>query len=105
MNEGLQFVTRHGAAVVFAAVFIEHLGVPLPATPWLLPAGALAATGKINLFVAILAAAFGSILASSVWGHCSAALMPGAKAIIQWSSPPSELRVRSAKTQTENANT
>jgi membrane protein DedA with SNARE-associated domain len=50
MNEVLQFVTRHGAAVAFAAVFIEQLGVPLPATPWLLAAGALAATGKINLF-------------------------------------------------------
>jgi len=67
MNEVLQFVTRHGAAVVFAAVFIEQLGVPLPATPWLLAAGALAATGKIDLFVAIITATFASILASAIW--------------------------------------
>jgi membrane protein DedA with SNARE-associated domain/rhodanese-related sulfurtransferase len=67
MNEVLQFVTRHGAAVVFAAVFIEQLGVPLPATPWLLAAGALAATGKINLFVAITTATFGSVLAGAIW--------------------------------------
>jgi membrane protein DedA with SNARE-associated domain len=36
-----------------AAVFVEQLGVPLPAAPWLLAGGALAATGKINLFAAI----------------------------------------------------
>src|SRR6185503_8039365 len=53
MDEVLQFVTEHGGAVVFVAVFIEQLGVPLPATPWLL------AAGKINLFVAIVSAAFG----------------------------------------------
>jgi membrane protein DedA with SNARE-associated domain len=67
MNETLEFVVRHGAALVFAAVFIEQLGVPLPATPWLLAAGALATTGEINWFTALSAATFGSILADAIW--------------------------------------
>ena len=45
MNETLEFLIRHGAAVVFAAVFVEQMGVPLPAAPWLLAAGALIGTG------------------------------------------------------------
>src|SRR6185295_18669638 len=67
MNETLEVVVRHGAALLFAAVFVEQLGVPLPAAPWLLAAGALAATGKINWFVAITAATVGSVLADLIW--------------------------------------
>ena len=67
MNETLEFLVRHGVAVLFAAVFVEQLGVPLPAAPWLLAGGALAATGKINWFVALTAATFGSVLADSIW--------------------------------------
>src|SRR6058998_967942 len=67
MNETLEFLVRHGAAVLFAAVFVEQMGVPLPAAPWLLAAGALAATGRINWFVALTAATFGSVLADLIW--------------------------------------
>src|SRR5947207_6676334 len=67
MNEILEFVVRHGAAVLFAAVFVEQLGVPLPAAPWLLAGGALAADGKISPLVAITAATFGSLLADLIW--------------------------------------
>src|SRR5437016_12679157 len=67
MNETLAFVVRHGAAVLFAAVFVEQLGIPLPAAPWLLAAGALSVTGKMNWVVALSAAAFGSVLADLIW--------------------------------------
>ena len=67
MNDTLQFLVRHGATLLFVAVFVEQLGVPLPAAPWLLAAGSLAATGKINWFVAITAATFGSVLADLIW--------------------------------------
>src|SRR5213594_1596968 len=67
MNETLEFLVRHGVAVLFAAVFVEQLGVPLPAAPWLLAGGALAATGKINWFVALGAATVGSVLADLIW--------------------------------------
>jgi membrane protein DedA with SNARE-associated domain len=67
MNETLEFLMRHGPVVVFAAVFVEQMGVPLPAAPWLLAAGALVAGGKTNWFVALSAAVFGSLLADLIW--------------------------------------
>ena len=67
MNETLEFLVRHGATVLFAAVFIEQMGVPLPAAPWLLAAGALAGTGKMNWLAALSAAAFGSMIADTIW--------------------------------------
>src|SRR5437899_9402308 len=67
MNEILEFVVRHGAAVLFAAVFVEQLGIPLPAAPWLLAGGALAAGGEINWLTALSAATFGSMLADLIW--------------------------------------
>jgi len=67
MNETLEFLVRHGAAVLFAAVFVEQMGLPLPAAPWLLAAGALAGTGKMNWFVALSAAVIGSVLADVIW--------------------------------------
>src|SRR6185503_12993471 len=67
MNETLEFLMRHGPVLVFAAVFVEQIGVPLPAAPWLLAAGALAATGEINWLVAIGVATVGSLLADAIW--------------------------------------
>ena len=67
MNETLEFLVRHGAAVLFVAVFIEQMGVPLPAAPWLLAAGALSGAGKMSWLVSLLAASLGSLLADLVW--------------------------------------
>ena len=67
MNEALEFLVRHGAAVVFAAVFIEQLGLPIPAAPVLLAAGALIVPGKMHWLMAVSAAVFGSLLADSIW--------------------------------------
>ena len=67
MNETIEFLVRHGPAVLFGAVFLEQMGVPLPAAPWLLATGALVGTGEMNWFVALSAAAFGSVLADLIW--------------------------------------
>jgi membrane protein DedA with SNARE-associated domain/rhodanese-related sulfurtransferase len=67
MNEILDFLTRHGPTVLFAAVFVEQMGVPLPASPWLLAAGALGATGKPHWYSALAAGACGSLLADAIW--------------------------------------
>jgi len=42
MNETLSFLTRHGYTVLFVWVFAEQIGLPLPAVPILIAAGALA---------------------------------------------------------------
>src|SRR6266850_3619928 len=67
MNETHEFLVRHGTAVLFAAVFVEQIGIPLPAAPWLLAAGALAGAGEMNWFVALTAAVIGSLLADLIW--------------------------------------
>jgi membrane protein DedA with SNARE-associated domain/rhodanese-related sulfurtransferase len=67
MAEILDFLTRHGPSVLFAAVFVEQMGVPLPASPWLLAAGALGATGKPHWYSALAAGASGAMLADIIW--------------------------------------
>jgi membrane protein DedA with SNARE-associated domain/rhodanese-related sulfurtransferase len=67
MNGPLEFLVRHGAAVLFVAVFVEQMGVPLPAAPWLLAAGALCGTDKMSWAIALLAATFGSLVADTIW--------------------------------------
>ena len=39
--------------MLFAAVFVEQIGVPLPALPWLFAAGALIGAGRMNWLVAL----------------------------------------------------
>jgi membrane protein DedA with SNARE-associated domain len=67
MNDTLEFLVRHGTTVLFAVVFIEQMGVPLPDAPWLLAAGTLSAGGKMNWWMALAAATFSSLLADMIW--------------------------------------
>jgi len=67
MNETFAFLVRHGTVVLIAAVFVEQIGAPLPAAPWLFAAGALVGAGKMNGAVALAAATFGSLLADGIW--------------------------------------
>ena len=67
MNESIAFLVRHGSAVLFAALFVEQMGVPLPAAPWLLAAGALIGTHKMNWVAALLASAIGALAADMIW--------------------------------------
>jgi membrane protein DedA with SNARE-associated domain/rhodanese-related sulfurtransferase len=72
MNEILNLLVRHGIAILFAVEFIEQVGIPLPAAPWLLAAGALIGVGKMNWWMALCAAASGSLLGDLIWfflGH------------------------------------
>lgn len=67
MTQTSQFLIRHGLPLVFAAVFVEQLGLPLPAFPWLLAAGALAAAGKFNLASGILVAVVACLIPDVIW--------------------------------------
>jgi membrane protein DedA with SNARE-associated domain len=67
MNDTIGFLVRHGVAVLFAAVFIEQLGLPIPAAPVLLAAGSLVVTGKMSWMTALSAAVVGSLAADSIW--------------------------------------
>jgi membrane protein DedA with SNARE-associated domain/rhodanese-related sulfurtransferase len=52
-----RLIAEYGLALVFANVLLEQLGLPVPAMPTLVVAGALAAEGEFSI-VAIFAAAF-----------------------------------------------
>lgn len=53
-------------------VFAEQIGLPLPAAPILVAAGALAATGSLNFALLISAALFASLLADYLWYRAGA---------------------------------
>src|SRR5256885_11802301 len=67
VDETFQFLIRHGYTVLFVWVLAEQLGLPLPATPLLLAAGALAGAGEMNLALAIGLAVLASLLGDVSW--------------------------------------
>jgi len=67
MHRAFDFLIHHGHAVVFLWVLTEQLGVPVPAMPLLLAAGALAGAGHMNFFAALFFAALGALIADSIW--------------------------------------
>lgn len=72
MSEITQFLVSYGGLILFLAGFAEQNGLPLPAAPWLLAAGALSASGQFSLLAAIGWAAAGSVAADAIWfflGH------------------------------------
>jgi membrane protein DedA with SNARE-associated domain len=67
MHETLQFILRHGYVVLFGWVFAEQLGLPVPAIPILLAAGALAGSGRMNLGTAIALAVLAAAMSDLLW--------------------------------------
>jgi membrane protein DedA with SNARE-associated domain/rhodanese-related sulfurtransferase len=67
MNETLQFVVRHGYMLVFAWVFAEQAGIPVPSAPLLLAVGALAGTQRMNLGAAMALAVLGAVASDAMW--------------------------------------
>ena len=67
MNGTVEFLSTYGYAALFVCVLAEQLGLPLPAAPCLLAAGALASAGKLNLAVALLLAVTASLIGDTVW--------------------------------------
>lgn len=67
MNEAIQFLTEYGLLVLFAVVFIEQIGFPLPAFPVLIAAGVLAGMGRMNLWVALGGTVAVTLVADWIW--------------------------------------
>ena len=67
MSRLASFLLQHGHLFLFAAVFVEQAGLPVPAVPVLLAMGALVGLGKFS-FAASGAVAVGAcLLADFVW--------------------------------------
>ena len=67
MAQTTQFLINHGLQLVFAAVLVEQLGLPLPALPWLLAAGALSAAGKFSLPLGLGAVVMACLIPDAMW--------------------------------------
>ncbi len=63
----LQFLADHGATVLFWVIFVEQLGVPIPAIPLLIAAGALVSAGKMSVATALLIPVAASLPPDIAW--------------------------------------
>ena len=63
----MEFLVIHGYMVLIAAVLAEQIGLPVPATPFLLAAGALAGLRKFNFGEVLAVAAIASLISDCIW--------------------------------------
>jgi membrane protein DedA with SNARE-associated domain len=67
MTDLIQFILRHGYVVLFGAVFVEQIGVPVPSAPVLMAAGALSAGGNLNLPLVLLFGVLAALPGDLIW--------------------------------------
>ncbi len=67
MSGALEFMIRHGYAVLFAAVLVDQLGIPVPAVPFLIAAGALSRSGEVSAAAALALAVGAAFAAQWIW--------------------------------------
>lgn len=67
MTHLIDLVERYGLLVVALNVLIDQMGLPVPAMPLLIVAGALAAQTPLALLPLLLASVLACLLADSVW--------------------------------------
>ena len=67
MDEILLQLERHGTLIVGLNVLLQQLGLPIPAVPTMMVAGALAAVGRINGVATFALCVFASLAADVLW--------------------------------------
>jgi membrane protein DedA with SNARE-associated domain len=67
MNESLAFLFRYGYWLILGSVFLEALGLPLPAVPLLIAIGALSRSGEVSFVFVILISLVASGAADLIW--------------------------------------
>jgi len=67
MTDTTQFIIDHGPPILFVVVFLEQMGLPLPALPWLLAAGALSAMAKFSPLLGIGVTMLACLAADALW--------------------------------------
>jgi membrane protein DedA with SNARE-associated domain len=61
------FLLQHGYSLIVIWIFAEQLGFPIPSTPVLLSAGALAGRGHLSLMTALTCVVTASVAADLIW--------------------------------------
>src|SRR3989304_193222 len=67
MDDFAVLVARYGLAAVFLFTFLENVGLPIPAFPVLMLAGAYASARHAALPLVVSAAVAGALLADGIW--------------------------------------
>jgi membrane protein DedA with SNARE-associated domain/rhodanese-related sulfurtransferase len=67
VSTAVSLLVAHGYVVLFGYVLASQLGAPLPSSPLILAAGALAATGRIGAGATIAVVVLASVCADTVW--------------------------------------
>ena len=67
MDGAVEFLLRHGYWILFVFVFLEQIGLPMPALPILLAAGALARGGQLDFASIVVVAMVSSLIADGIW--------------------------------------
>jgi membrane protein DedA with SNARE-associated domain/rhodanese-related sulfurtransferase len=63
----IALISQYGLAIVFANVLVEQIGLPIPAIPMLVVAGALGAAGQLSLPLVFIVALLACLIADSTW--------------------------------------
>jgi membrane protein DedA with SNARE-associated domain/rhodanese-related sulfurtransferase len=67
MSGLIEFLIAYGLPLLFVAILMEQLGLPLPAVPWLLAVGSLSANAKFSAPAGIAVAVVACLVADSTW--------------------------------------
>ena len=67
VTSGLLWLERYGVIIIPALAVFEQLGIPVPAVPALLATGALAATGRVSVWLVIGALVLVTLPVDLVW--------------------------------------
>jgi len=67
MTRLVHLILHYGIPLVFANVFAEQIGLPIPAVPTLVVAGALSRTGRMSSTHLMIAAVSASLIADWIW--------------------------------------
>src|SRR5215470_14681620 len=67
MKETIQFIVRHGYALLFFWLLAEQAAIPIPSIPLLLVSGALAHTGQLKLTPILLCSLAACLIADNMW--------------------------------------
>ncbi len=66
-HEIIALIAQYGLLLVFVNVLVEQAGVPVPAVPTMIVAGALAANGKLPVAGVVLAALLACLISDLAW--------------------------------------
>lgn len=67
MSGLIEFLVAYGLPLLFAALLLEQLGLPIPAVPWSLAVGSLSAGAKFNAAAGIAVVVVACLIADLVW--------------------------------------